>query len=359
MNTNATSGQKAPTQKIDPAAFAQQVRNKMDRKTKPPGSLGRLEQLAIRLAEIQQDLNPKLARKRICVYAGSHGVTAEGVSAYPTVVTSQMVFNFISGGAAINVLTRHAGIEVHVIDAGVDAVWPDDLLKEPRFYNRKVRAGTRNFLQEPAMTRQECEAALEVGREQVRLAVADGIQIIGIGEMGIGNTSAASALIVALLNFTAEEAVGRGTGVNDEALVNKVRVISEAVRKHGERAGKPRGEYWLRCVGGYEIAAMTGTILEAASQRLPVVIDGFISTAAAAVAFEMQPEAREVCFFSHRSDEQAHGKTLAALAAEPLFDLGMRLGEGTGAALAMPVLEASAKILCEMATFDSAGISEA
>jgi len=339
----------------------------MDRKTKPPGSLGRLEKLALRVAKIQQDLNPRLARKRICVYAGSHGVAQEGVSAYPTEVTAQMVFNFLSGGAAINVLARHGGIEVHVIDAGVDAVWPGDLVNEPRFYQRKVRSGTRNFMREPAMTPVECEAALEIGREQVRIARADGIDLIGIGEMGIGNTTSAAALVAALLGFSAEEAVGRGTGVNDAVLAQKISVVITAVEKYktavvdstADHHPADNGLYWLSCVGGFEIAAMTGTILEAGKQRLPIVIDGFIATAAAVAAFAIDPSTREVCFFSHRSDEQAHGKTLAALGVEPLLDLGLRLGEGTGAALAMPILEAATKILCEMATFDSAGISEA
>ncbi len=343
----------------DPQAFTAQLHHKMDRKTKPPGSLGRLEYLAIRVAEIQQTLNPRLARKRICVYAGSHGIAQAGVSAYPTEVTAQMVFNFLNGGAAINVLARHGGIEVNVIDAGVDTVWPGDLVNEPRFYHRKVRAGTRNFLHEPAMTALECEAALEIGREQVRLAISEGVDIIGIGEMGIGNTTSASALIAALLGFSAEDAVGRGTGVNDAVLAHKIGVVAASIQKHAESTNGPRGLHWLSCVGGFEIAAMAGTILEASRQRLPVVIDGFIATAAAVVALDLHPEAREVCFFSHRGDEQAHGKALAALGVEPLLDFGMRLGEGTGAALAMPVLEAATKILCEMATFDSAGISDA
>ncbi|MBV8071775.1 MAG: nicotinate-nucleotide--dimethylbenzimidazole phosphoribosyltransferase [Acidobacteriaceae bacterium] len=333
--------------------------DKINRKTKPPGSLGMLETIAVRLAELQQTLEPKLRRKRICVYAGCHGVTMEGVSAYPSEVTKQMVLNFLSGGAAINVLARHGGIQIHVVDAGVAGDWPAELLRQPNFFPRGVRKGTRNFFQEPAMTAAECRQAIDIGREQVRLAVETGIEVMGIGEMGIGNTTSASALLVALLGFEAHQAVGRGTGISDAVLNRKVEVVAGAVRKHARQAGLPFGQYWLETVGGYEIAAMTGTILEAAEVRMPLVVDGFIATAAAAAAFDIDPRCREVCFFSHRSDEQAHGKTLKALQVEPILDLKMRLGEGTGAALAMHLLDASAKILCTMATFDSAGISGA
>ncbi|MDQ3622926.1 MAG: nicotinate-nucleotide--dimethylbenzimidazole phosphoribosyltransferase [Verrucomicrobiota bacterium] len=339
--------------------FRQLARQMIDRKTKPPGSLGMLEEVAVRLAEIQGCLPPVIRRKRICVFAGSHGVTGEGVSAYPAAVTGQMVLNFLSGGAAINVLARHGGMEVHVIDVGVDDEWPEKLLARPGFYHRKVRPGTRNFFRERAMTTEECERAIEAGREQVRLAATDGIDVIGIGEMGIGNTTAASALIVSLLGFDAEAAVGRGTGVSDAGLKRKTEVVAGAVKRHAAAAGDPLGRYWLEAVGGYEIAAMAGAILEAAKARLPLVVDGFIATAAAVVAFALEPACREVCFFSHRSDERAHGDTLKALHAEPLLDLRMRLGEGTGAALAIPLLEAAAKILSEMATFESAEICDA
>jgi nicotinate-nucleotide--dimethylbenzimidazole phosphoribosyltransferase len=339
--------------------FSAPALDKMNRKTKPPGSLGMLESLAVRLAQLHQSLEPKLPAKRICVYAGCHGVTAEGISAYPGEVTEQMVLNFLSGGAAINVLARHGGIQIHVVDAGVGADWPRELLEKPNFFPRGIRRGTRNFCKEPAMTDAECEQALEIGREQVRLAVEAGIDVLGIGEMGIGNTTAASALVTALLGFDPEEAVGRGTGISDAVLDRKVEVVSAAVSKHGAHAVKPCGRYWLKSVGGYEIAAMTGTILEAAAVRMPLVVDGFIATAAAVAAFDIDPACREACFFSHRSDERAHGKVLKVLEEEPILDLKMRLGEGTGAALAMHLLEASAKILCEMATFDSAGVSGA
>jgi len=349
------SGPRTVPPEWDATAFTAKAWDRIDHKTKPPRSLGKLERIAIRLAQIQRTFEPSVRQKRICVFAASHGVAAEGVSAYPAEVTGQMVLNFLSGGAAINVLARHGDIDLHVIDAGVDAEWPAPWA--PNFHIRKSRRGTRNFAIERAMTPDECGQALEAGREQVRLARAAGIELLGIGEMGIANTTSASALFVALLGITPGSVVGRGTGVTDDGLERKLAVIANAVERHAAPPGVERGRHWLEAVGGFEIAAMAGVILEAAGCRLPVVIDGFIATAAAAVAFEIDQGSREVCFFSHRSDEQAHGRVLAALGAEPLLDLQMRLGEGTGAALAMHLLEAAAKILCEMATFDSAGVS--
>jgi nicotinate-nucleotide--dimethylbenzimidazole phosphoribosyltransferase len=331
--------------------------DKIDRKTKPPGSLGILEAVAVRLANLQQTLEPKLSKKRICVYAGTHGVTAEGVSAYPSEVTGQMVLNYLSGGAAINVLARHGGIDVHIVDTGVAAEWPKVLLDQPNFYLRSIRPGTSNFYREPAMSSLELRRALEIGREQVQVALDHGIDLLGVGEMGIGNTTAASALVVALCGLKPEEAAGRGTGIGNATLRRKIEVIAEAFEKYSPLACEPSGLYWLQVVGGFEIAAITGTILEAAKVHLPIVVDGFIATAAAAAAFNIDRGSREVCFFSHRSDERSHGKVLEILKVEPLLDLRMRLGEGTGAALAMPILEAAAKILCEMATFESAGVS--
>jgi nicotinate-nucleotide--dimethylbenzimidazole phosphoribosyltransferase len=331
----------------------------MNRKTKPPGSLGILEKLAIRIAGLQRSVTPSLGRKRICVYAGSHGVCEENVSAYPSEVTRQMVLNFLSGGAAINVLARHGQIDVHVIDTGVAASWPEHLTRDPKFFFRSIRPGTSNFVHEPAMSREECDRAVEIGREQTRIAIADQIDLIGIGEMGIGNTTAASVLLAALCGMRAEDVAGRGTGIGDEALRRKIEVIRVALHKYGGSPSYPLGLYWLQNVGGFEIAAMTGTILEAALAGLPVVVDGFIATAAAAAAFDIDSTSKEVSFFSHRSEERGHGRALEVLGVEPLLNLQMRLGEGTGAALAMPILDASAKILSEMATFDSAGISGA
>ena len=347
-----------PRYESDPA-MTEAACLKISRKTKPLGSLGVLEKVAVRLAVLQQTLEPRIARKRICVYAGTHGIAAEGVSAYPGEVTAQMVLNFLQGGAAINVLARHAGIDLHIIDTGVDADWPEEIVDQQNFFVRSIRRGTRNFLNEPAMSREECKRAIGIGREQVQLAHTDGVDVLGIGEMGIGNTTAASCLLAVLCGFSPAEAVGRGTGVSDVVLARKVDVVKRAIQRHSVAASGELGLYWLQVVGGFEIAAMTGSILAAAEINLPLVVDGFIATAAAAVAFQINPQSRKVCFFSHRSDEQAHGKTLRALGVESLLDLKMRLGEGTGAALAMPILEAAAKVLCEMATFDTANVSGA
>ena len=341
------------------SAITEAARLKIARKTKPLGSLGVLEQIAVRLAALQQTLAPKLTRKRICIYAGTHGITAEGVSAYPSEVTGQMVLNFLQGGAAINVLARHAGIDLQIIDTGINTIWPEEIANRPNFSVRSIRPGTRNFLNEPAMSPGECEQAIDIGREQVERAQTDGVEVLGIGEMGIGNTTSASCLLAVLCGFSPAEAVGRGTGVSDAVLTRKIDVVSRAIERHSAAASGELGLYWLQVVGGFEIAAMTGTILAAAESSLPLVVDGFIATAAAAAAFQINPRSRNVCFFSHRSDEQAHGKALRALGVEPLLDLKMRLGEGTGAALAMPVLEAAAKVLCEMATFDTANVSGA
>jgi nicotinate-nucleotide--dimethylbenzimidazole phosphoribosyltransferase len=330
----------------------------MNRKTKPAGSLGVLENLAIRVAGLQRTVTPSLRRKRICVFAGSHGVCEENVSAYPSEVTRQMVLNFLSGGAAINVLARHGQIDVHVVDAGVAAIWSEDLTQNPKFFFRSIRRGTSNFAREPAMSPDECKRAVEIGCEQTRIAIADQIDLIGIGEMGIGNTTAASVLLAALCGMRPEDVAGRGTGIGDETLRHKIEVIRVALSKYGESPIRSPGLYWLRNVGGFEIAAMAGTILEAARAGLPVVVDGFVATAAAAAAFDIDSNSREVCFFSHRSEERGHRRALELLGVEPLLDLKMRLGEGTGAALAMPILEASVKILSEMATFESAGISD-
>jgi nicotinate-nucleotide--dimethylbenzimidazole phosphoribosyltransferase len=332
--------------------FSQSAQRILDSKTKPLGSLGQLEKIAVQLACLQKTIEPCVTKKRLFVYAGSHGVTAEGVSAYPALVTGQMVRNFVGGGAAINVLARLGDIELRVIDAGVD----DDLsdVRAKNFHARKIRRGTRNFCVEPAMTNAECQAAIELGREQTREADADGVQLLGIGEMGIGNTTSASALIAALGIVSPEESVGRGTGVDDEGLRRKSDAVARALALHRCDSAMD----WLRCVGGFEIAAMVGTILEAEHLRLPVVVDGFIATAAAAVAFETNFAVRDVCFFAHVSHEKAHRKLLEFLRAEPILDLGLRLGEGTGSALAMHILEAAARIMTEMASFESAGVSQ-
>ncbi len=331
------------------------AQEKINQKTKPLGALGLLEEVAVQLCVIQNTLSPAITKKRMLVFAASHGIADEGVSAYPKEVTGQMVLNFLRGGAAINVLSAHGGIELCVIDVGVDMDFGSEV-DSPFFFNRKVRHGTRNFLKEPAMTFSEFSKAIEAGREQVRLAKFAGVSLLGIGEMGIGNTTSASAIVSALLGLPAEETVGRGTGASDETMKRKVRVVAESIEKH--RADDADVIHWLSCVGGFEIVAMTGVLLEAAEHKIPVVVDGFIATAAALAAIQMNNAVQASCFWGHLSNENAHKRVLDALGAKPLLNLNMRLGEGTGAVLAMHLIEAASKIMCDMASFEEAGVSK-
>jgi nicotinate-nucleotide--dimethylbenzimidazole phosphoribosyltransferase len=319
--------------------------------TKPPGSLGRLEEIANRLAAIQRTATPVVTKKRIYVVAGDHGVTIEGVSAYPREVTPQMVDNFLRGGAAINVLGRAGGIEVRVVDAGVDA----DLNDRAELIHAKVVRGTANFAVGAAMTREAAEACLVKGIELAQAAAGDGIDLLGIGEMGIGNTTAASAITVVLLKCDPESVTGRGTGIDDVVMACKIEVIRRAVE-----INKPQADDAidiLAKVGGAEIGVMAGIVLGAAASHLAVVADGFISTSAAALALRLQPNVRDYLFNGHRSAERGHIALLEFIGEQPLLDLSMRLGEGTGAALAMQVIDAAAKLLSEMATFADAGVS--
>ncbi|HEX7183783.1 MAG TPA: nicotinate-nucleotide--dimethylbenzimidazole phosphoribosyltransferase [Thermoanaerobaculia bacterium] len=324
----------------------------MDDKVKPPGSLGRLESVAIQMAAFLETLEPRLERARILIFAADHGVSAEGVSAYPREVTAQMMRTFASGGAAITVLARTLGLEVEVIDVGVDAGLPS----LPGVVAAKVRCGSRNFLREPAMTSEELEAALEAGRAAVRRAVDGGIDAVGLGEMGIGNTTAAAALLSALTGAPPHDTVGRGTGVDDQGLARKRSVVEAALELHGPSLGDPRSA--LAAVGGLEIAALAGAAMEAARWRRVVLVDGFISTVAALAAVRLDSTIRPAFFFAHCSAESGHRLALTTLDGEPLLDLAMRLGEGTGSALAFPLLKAAAAVLREMATFSQAGVSD-
>jgi nicotinate-nucleotide--dimethylbenzimidazole phosphoribosyltransferase len=319
--------------------------------TKPPGSLGRLEDIANRLAGIQRTTTPNVTKKRIYVVAGDHGVTSEGVSAYPREVTPQMVDNFLRGGAAINVLGRFGGIEVKVVDAGVDA----DLSDRVELIKAKVVRGTANFAVGPAMTRSEAEMCLAQGIELAHVATKDRIHLLGIGEMGIGNTTSASAITSVLLGCDPEGVTGRGTGIDDNGLAHKVAVIRKAVELNHPDASDVIEI--LAKVGGAEIGVMAGIVLGAAANHLPVVADGFISTTAAALALKLQPKVGDYLFYGHRSAERGHTALVEFIGEQPLLDLSMRLGEGTGSALAMHLIEAAAKLLCEMATFTDAGVS--
>ncbi|MDB4875965.1 MAG: cobT [Gemmatimonadetes bacterium] len=342
------------------------ARRAIDAKTKPLGSLGRLEDVAVRLSVLQQTLTPTVERARVCVFGADHGVADEGVSAYPRAVTGEMMRNFDRGGAAINVIAAACGATVDVIDVGVDA----DLASSANVRNDKVRPGSRNFLREPAMTDDELEAALSVGASAVRRATADGVRVLGLGEMGIGNSTAAAALLSALTHEVSSVTVGRGTGVSDDILARKCEVVDAAVRLHASRRdSEPNARELLRCLGGLELAAIAGAAREAARHGIAVVADGFISTVAILCAGRMAAGAESAVdlggavFFAHRSAERGHGVALGACEAlngwdaRPLLSLDMRLGEGSGAALAIPILRAAAAVMSDMATFASAGVS--
>jgi len=325
---------------------------KLDNKTKPLGSLGRLEEFARRFAAISGTLAPDTSRKVIYTFAGDHGIVEEGVSAFLKEVTPQMVYNFLAGGAGVNVLARHNGVEVRVVDMGVD----HDFGVLPGLLGRKVAWGTRNFAKGPAMTREEATAALEAGIGLAIDAKREGIAMLGTGEMGIGNTTPSSAIIAAFSGKTVQEVTHRGTGINDAALANKVRVIEQGLALNRPDPGDPLDV--LAKVGGLEIAGIAGLVLGGAANRIPVVVDGFISTAGALVAYELQPLVKEYLFAAHNSVEIGHAFMLERIGLEPILDLQLRLGEGTGAALAMGLIEAGVKVMTEMATFEQAGVSE-
>lgn len=329
----------------------QQAQARLDNKTKPPGSLGRLEEFARRMAAISGTCEPDLSKKVVFTFAGDHGVVEEGVSLYPKEVTAQMVFNFLAGGAGVNVLARHCGAEVRVVDVGVDYDFGDT----PGMLHRKVARGTRNFTRGAAMTLEETVAALQVGIELADQCRAEGVGLVGTGEMGIGNTTPSSAIIAAISGKTVAEVTHRGTGIGNEALVNKIRVIEQGLALNKPDPRDPLDV--LAKVGGLEIAAITGLVLGCAANSIPVVIDGFISTAGALIASELHPHVRDYIFAAHQSVEIGHGFMLERIGAEPILDLQFRLGEGTGAALAMTLIEAGVKVLKEMATFEQAGVT--
>jgi nicotinate-nucleotide--dimethylbenzimidazole phosphoribosyltransferase len=319
--------------------------------TKPPKALGRLETLSIRLAGIQGRALPRIEHKVIAVMAADHGVTAEGVSAFPAEVTPAMVLNFAAGGAAINVIGRHVGARVVVTDVGVNA----DLSAAPGIRHRKVRMGTANMAAGPAMSREECLQAILAGIEVVEEELAKGLDILATGDMGIGNTTASSAVIAVLTGQPVGRVTGRGTGITKEALPGKIAVIEKALAIN--KPDPADAVDVLAKVGGLEIAALTGVFLGGAAHRVPVVMDGFISAAAALAAVRLCHECVDYILPSHVSIEIGHQVVLEELGLIPLFDLEMRLGEGTGAALSMSIIEVAARILSEMATFESAGIA--
>ncbi|MFT4112586.1 nicotinate-nucleotide--dimethylbenzimidazole phosphoribosyltransferase [Silvibacterium sp.] len=340
-------------------AWRGKARQHLDTLTKPLGSLGRLEDMAAQVAAIRGERMGEPVRKAIFVFAADHGVTASGVSAYPREVTVQMVHNILAGGAGISVLTQQHDVALHVVDIGVDTDFGTGVGMAPSLLHHKVARGTRNLLHEPAMSREEVLAALRVGYRLASEAAAEGCNLIATGEMGIGNTTAASAITCALTGVDAARATGRGTGANSATYANKVRVVEEAVAKHCPSPAAIAPFEILRRLGGLEIAAMAGVVLAAARHRMVMVLDGFIATAAAAVAVGIAPDALGYCIAGHCSEEPGHSILLDYLGLAPVLSLGMRLGEGTGAVLAMPIIESALALYLRMATFTSAGISGA
>jgi nicotinate-nucleotide--dimethylbenzimidazole phosphoribosyltransferase len=327
----------------------EQLKHKIDFKTKPLGALGLLEDLAFQIGLIQNTLTPELKNPALLVFAADHGLADEGVSAYPKEVTWQMVMNFVAGGAAINVFCRQNGLNLKVVDAGMDFDFPVDA----PVVNAKIARGSRNMRREPAMTTDECAAAIQKGRELVGVEADNGCNIIGFGEMGIGNTSASSLLMHRFLDIPIEECTGAGTGSHGEQLTRKMQILKEISEKYDPQTP----EETLAAFGGLEIAMMVGAMLEARDQHMILMIDGFIATAAALTAIRMNPEVRDNCVFCHTSDERGHKLMLQHMNARPMLHLDLRVGEGTGAALALPLVQAAVNFLNEMASFESAGVA--
>ena len=325
----------------------QQLQQIIDQKTKPLGALGRLETLAVQLGMIQGTTKPHINQPQIRVFAADHGLTKHGTSAFPSAVTAQMVYNFLQGGAAINVLARQHNIDLKVVDAGVDA----DFAPHAQLLNYKVRHGSRDALTEPAMSAAECLAALESGMKVVENSEGN---LLIVGEMGIGNTSAASLLLARLGDIPIDDCIGRGTGLDDAGLQHKASILTQVLARH---SGVQAPFEVLAALGGLEIAMMAGALIQAASERRILLIDGFIASSALLAAERLMPGVAQYAIFSHHSVEPGHAHLLKLLNAEPLLNMGMRLGEGSGAALVYPLLQSACAIINEMASFNDAGIS--
>jgi len=338
--------------RIDQMLF-KRARERLDKMAIPRGSLGRLEEFAQRIVSITGTLSPEIKRKTVVVFAGDHGVVEEGVSAFAQDVTMQMVYNFIRGGAGINVLARHVGADVLVVDIGVAG----DLEPQEGLLLRKVAKGTKNMAEAPAMSREEALKALFIGVDIADDLKLQKVDIIGTGDMGIGNTTPSSAITAVLARQTVEEVTGRGTGITDEMLIKKIDIIKESIHLNQPDPTDPIDV--LGKLGGFEIAGIAGLIIGAASNRIPIVMDGFISTAAALVAVSLNPVINEYIFAAHKSQERGHEVLLEWLKQKPILDLSLRLGEGTGAVLGMSLIESGVKILREVLTFEEAGVKEA
>ena len=342
-----------PIASIPPVSteLTQQLQHKIDHKTKPIGALGQLEQLALQIGLVQKTLSPQLRAPHLLVYAGDHGITAANVSTYPQEVTGQMVMNFLDGGAAINVFANQHNISLQVIDAGVNCNLP----AHPNLINAKIANGTKSFLIEPAMTQAECSQGIRHGVQLIDQLHAQGCNVVGFGEMGIGNTSAAAAIMSRICDLPIEACVGRGAGLSDTQLQHKISVLRRALQHH-QAIHQPLDV--LQTFGGFEIVQMCGAMLQAASHRMLVLVDGFIATAAFLVAYQLQPAIRDYAIFCHVSDEHGHRCLLDSLGATPLLDLRLRLGEGTGCALAYPLIDSAVRFVNAMASFDEAGVAE-
>ena len=336
---------------IQSASLQTALLQQINQKTKPLGALGRLESLALQLGLIQQTQHPVLQQQTMLVFAADHGIAAEGVSPYPQAVTAQMVLNFLNGGAAINVFARQHDFQLHIVDSGVNAVFQP----HPMLIDAKLGMGTLSFLHHPAMTAAECEQAIMRGAEIARDVIAQGCNVLALGEMGIGNTSSASCLMSVLCGLPLHQCVGRGTGLNDKGLQHKLTVLTTALQTHHLNPKDPLQV--LTVFGGFEIAMMVGALLAAAEARTTLLIDGFIATSALLVAAKLYPAVVDYCVFAHCSGESGHGVMLEHLNAKPLLNLSLRLGEGTGAVLAYPLLQSAVAFLNEMASFESAGVS--
>jgi nicotinate-nucleotide--dimethylbenzimidazole phosphoribosyltransferase len=327
------------------------LRRKIDFKTKPLGALGELEKIALQIGLIQNTLSPVLKRPGIVVFAGDHGIAEEGVSAYPQEVTFQMVVNFLNGGAAINVFCRQNGIDIKIVDAGVNYDFPENI---KGLIDYKISKGTKNFMKEPAMSMEEAQRAIDCGAKIVSELHEEGCNIIGFGEMGIGNTTSASILMNLICQIPLQECVGKGTGLDENGVRSKIEIIKKAIAQH-EKPATPLQA--LATFGGFEIAQISGAMLQAAELGMIILVDGFIASSSFLLAQQIEPDIKEYAIFCHQSGERGHGKMLEYLGVSPLINLNMCLGEGSGAAVMYPVIKAAVSFLNEMASFESAGVS--
>ncbi len=331
-------------------SIKEQLQHKINNKTKPLGSLGRLEDIALQIGQIQNTLTPELKNPTIIVFAADHGLADAGVSPFPKEVTPQMVYNFLNGGAAINIFSKQNGINLKIVDAGVDT----DFQNNPNLIHAKIANGTKNILESSAMTIDECKKALENGSKLVEEQFNQGCNIIGFGEMGIGNTSSASLIMSKITGIDIEVCTGNGTGHDAEGLKRKKEILKQAIKKHQISTDPIE---ILATFGGFEIAMMTGAFLKAAELSMTIMVDGFIVTSALLVAHQINPKILKNCIFTHKSNEQGHIKMIDFLNAKPLLNMEMRLGEGTGAAVAYPIIQSAVNFLNEMASFEDAGVS--